>query len=125
LRGMSRDGLLVGDERSAMEVSRDAVENRWLGEFIVPWPQASDWPGQIRRGESGAAVEIIMEMATFANPAWRGSGAFDKNFESWLMEFQRRNGLKADGIVGPNTLLFLMAPTISKPRLITSADERS
>jgi murein L,D-transpeptidase YcbB/YkuD len=50
---------------------------------------------------------------------------FDENFESWLMAFQRRNGLKADGIVGPNTLLYLMAPTISEPRLIIAADQRS
>jgi murein L,D-transpeptidase YcbB/YkuD len=46
-------------------------------------------------------------------------------FESWLMAFQRRHGLEADGIVGPNTLLYLMAPTIAQPRLIVDQDERS
>ena len=66
-----------------------------------------------------------MEMATLADPPWRGEAVFDQSFESWLMAFQRRNGLKSDGIVGPNTLLYLMAPTISQPRLITAADERS
>jgi peptidoglycan hydrolase-like protein with peptidoglycan-binding domain len=125
LRGMTRLGLLVGNEQSPMEVSREAVENRWLGEFIVAWPQAPDWPGQIQKGESGMAVEIITEMAALAEPGWLGGGVFDDNFESWLMAFQRRNGLKADGIVGPNTLLYLMAPTISEPRLIIAADQRS
>jgi general secretion pathway protein A len=125
LRGMTPLGLLVGDEHAPMEVSRAAVENHWLGEFIVPWPQAPDWPGQIQRGESGVAVNIITEMAGFADPAWLGGAVFDENFESWLKAFQRRNGLKADGIVGPNTLLYLMAPTISEPRLIIAADQRS
>jgi len=125
LRGMTRLGLLVGDEHSPMEISRAAVESRWLGEFIVAWPQAPDWPGQIQRGESGVAVDIITEMAGFSDPAWLGGGVFDENFESWLMAFQRRNGLKPDGIVGPNTLLYLMAPTISDPRLIIAADQRS
>jgi general secretion pathway protein A len=125
LRGLTRGGLLVGDEHSPLEVSRAAVENYWLGEFIVPWPQAPDWPGHIQRGETGAAVDIITEMAGFADPAWLGGSVFDENFESWLMAFQRRNGLKADGIVGPNTLLYLMAPTISEPRLIIAADQRS
>ena len=125
LRGMTRLGLLVGDEHFPMEVSRAAVEDRWLGEFIIPWPQAPDWPGQIQRGESGEAVDIITEMAGFADPAWQGSGIFDEKFESWLMAFQRRNGLIADGIVGPVTLLYLMAPTISEPRLIIAADQRS
>ncbi len=125
LRGMTEDSLLVGGEDSPLKVSREALGSRWFGEFIVPWPQAPDWPVQIQRGESGAAVDIIMEMATLADPPWRGEAVFDQSFESWLMAFQRRNGLRSDGIVGPNTLLYLMAPTISQPRLITAADERS
>jgi len=125
LRGMTADGLLVGGEGSSIKVSREALESSWLGEFVVPWPQAPDWPFQIQRGESGAAVDIVMEMATLAEPPWRGAGVFDQSFESWLMAFQRRHGLKSDGIVGPNTLLYLMAPTISQPRLIIAADERS
>jgi murein L,D-transpeptidase YcbB/YkuD len=66
-----------------------------------------------------------MDMATLADPAWGGGGVFDANFEAWLMAFQRRNGLAADGIVGPNTLIHLMAPTISEPRLVTEARENS
>ncbi len=121
LRGITQAGLLVGNEQPPMEVSREAVEDRWLGEYIIPWPQAPDWPDQIKLGESGMAVEIILEMAGFAEPAWPGGVGFDENFESWLMSFQRRLGLDADGIVGPNTLLYLMAPTISEPRLIIAA----
>ena len=121
LRGITQAGLLVGNEQPPMEVSREAVEDRWLGEYIIPWPQAPDWPDQIKLGESGMAVEIILEMAGFADPAWPGGVGFDENFESWLMSFQRRLGLDADGIVGPNTLLYLMAPTISEPRLIIAA----
>jgi general secretion pathway protein A len=121
LRGMTPDGLLVGDQEASIEISRKAIEKLWLGEFIVPWPQAPNWPTQIKRGQSGVAVDIVMEMATFAKPPWRGNAAFDESFESWLMTFQRRHGLRADGIVGPNTLSYLMAPTISRPRLIITS----
>jgi general secretion pathway protein A len=124
LRGFSQDGLLVGSGDNVIEVSRDAVEAQWLGEYIVAWPQAPDWPGQIRRGESGAAVDIVMDMAGLAEPAWSGAGIFDAEFESWLMTFQRQRGLKADGIVGPNTLIYLMAPTITQPRLILASVNR-
>ncbi len=120
LRGITSDGLLVGNESSGMEVSRKAVESRWLGEYIIPWPQAADWPTEIKRGEAGKAVDIVMEMASFAQPAWQGENVFDEQFESWLIAFQQRQGLKADGILGPKTLLYLMAPTISQPRLITT-----
>ena len=73
----------------------------------------------------GAAVDIVMNMAGLAEPAWSGTGVFDSGFESWLMTFQRRNGLEEDGIVGPNTLIYLMAPTITQPRLILQAEENS
>jgi len=123
LRGFAGEALLAGAEDEPLRVARDAVEERWLGEYYVAWPQAPDWPLEIRRGESGAAVDIVMEMAALAEPGWSGSGLFDENFESWLMAFQRRNGLQADGIIGPRTLMYLVAPTIVEPRLVADTGE--
>jgi general secretion pathway protein A len=125
LRGFGDGTLLVGADEPPLDVTRDAVEEHWLGEYLVAWPQAPDWPAEIRRGESGAAVDIVMEMAERAEPAWIGGGEFNADFEGWLTAFQRRNGLKADGIIGPNTLIHLMAPTISEPRLVLDSGERS
>lgn len=125
LRGFDDGTLLVGEGDVPKGVTRDAVEARWLGEFLVAWPQAPDWPAEIRRGESGAAVDIVMEMAELAEPGWRGGAEFDAEFEGWLTAFQRRKGLKADGIIGPNTLIHLMAPTISEPRLRLDSGGRS
>jgi peptidoglycan hydrolase-like protein with peptidoglycan-binding domain len=121
LRGFAGDEVLVGNEDEALSVTHDVIEQRWLGEYFVVWPQAPDWPVEIRRGESGAAVDIVMEMAGLAEPAWNGSGVFDERFEAWLMDFQRRNGLMADGIIGPRTLMYLVAPTIVEPRLVVAA----
>jgi general secretion pathway protein A len=123
LRGFAGENLLVGGVDASSRVARDAVEQRWLGEYYVVWPQAPDWPVEIRRGESGAAVDIVMEMASIAEPAWSGSGVFDERFEAWLMSFQRRNGLRADGIIGPKTLMHLVAPTIAEPRLVVETME--
>lgn len=115
--GFGPKGLLVGEPELAIEVSPDAIDDKWLGEFIVVWPQAPGWPREIRRGESGNAVDIVMRMAAYAEPPWYGSGVFDAQFESWLRQFQQRKGLEPDGIVGPATLIYLMAPTIDTPRL--------
>jgi general secretion pathway protein A len=123
LRGFAGSALLVGRDNGSVRVSREAVEQRWLGEYYVVWPQAPDWPAEIRRGESGAAVDIVMGMAAFAQPAWSGSGLFDEQFETWLMSFQRRNGLRVDGIIGPKTLMYLIAPTIANPRLVLETRE--
>jgi general secretion pathway protein A len=125
LRGFGNGALLVGAGNQARSVTRDAVEAQWLGEYYVAWPQAPDWPAEIRRGESGAAVDIVMEMAELAEPAWGGGSEFDAEFEGWLTTFQRRNGLKADGIIGPATLIHLMAPTITEPRLVQDSGGNS
>jgi general secretion pathway protein A len=125
LRGFADDEVLVGGGDAPLRVTHEAVEQRWLGEYYVVWPQAPDWPLEIHRGESGAAVDIVMEMSTLAEPAWSGGRVFDAQFESWLKGFQRRNGLKADGIVGPRTLMYLVAPTIVEPRLVLASAERS
>ena len=125
LAGMRTGELLLGSAADRRAVTRDIVEARWLGEYYVAWPQEPDWPVQIQRGESGPAVEIVMEMAALAQPGWSGGSVFDADFEAWLMAFQRRNGLVANGIVGPNTLIHLMAPTITEPRLVTEATENS
>ncbi|MDX1379626.1 MAG: AAA family ATPase [Xanthomonadales bacterium] len=125
LRGFDGDALLLGSPGQERSVLRDRVEDQWLGEFLVAWPQAPDWPAEIRRGESGTAVDIVMEMAGHAEPAWQGDRVFDVDFEDWLTAFQRRNGLEADGIIGPNTLIHLMAPTIDAPRLVLQNVERS
>jgi general secretion pathway protein A len=125
LRGLEGGRLLLGAGSEPMVFSREALESKWWGEYIVAWPQAPDWPAQIMRGESGAAVDIVMQLAAQANPAWTGGGVFDAGFESWLVDFQRRHALDADGIIGPRTLLYLMAPTITEPRLSMAGAERS
>lgn len=117
LRGVGDIDVLVGVGEDARWLPRDLVESKWLGGFLVTWPQAPEWPADIRRGARGEAVDIVMDLATRADTPWTGEPVFDQAFESWLKEFQRRHGLEADGIVGPVTLLHLMAPTITSPRL--------
>ncbi|MEJ2401020.1 MAG: AAA family ATPase [Xanthomonadales bacterium] len=125
LRGFRDDGLLVGSPREDTVVARSTVESLWFGEFLVAWPQAPDWPVELRRGAAGPAVDIVMRLASFAEPPWEGGGVFDAEFENWLLGFQRRNGLVPDGIVGPNTLLHLMAPTIDRPQLVIESGAES
>jgi general secretion pathway protein A len=107
--GMDADRLLVGAPDQAITVSRDSVESRWLGTYLVAWPQAVGWPSVIGRGDDGPAVTTIMELATRVDEPYRGEQIFDATFELWLKNFQVRNGLKPDGIVGRNTIVFIIS----------------
>ncbi len=118
LRGVDENRLLVGAADQTMTVSKQAVESSWLGTYLVAWPQAPGWPPYIGRGNTGPAVDTIMEMATRVDVPYHGEQVFNAAFELWLKTFQLRNGLEADGIVGRNTLLHLMTASIEEPQLL-------
>lgn len=118
LRGFDGGKVLLGAGEDMLALVREQVDPMWLGEYLVAWPQAPDWPKEIRRGQTGTAVDIVLQMAALADPPWQGGRVFDEKFEAWLLDFQRRNGLMADGIIGPKTLLYLIAPGFAEPRLI-------
>ena len=118
LRGVGDDHLLVGSPGRSLTVATDSVDARWLGAYFVAWPQAPGWPAEVGRGDSGVAVKTIMEMATRVDVPYHGGQVFDAAFELWLRGFLVRNGLQADGIVGRNTLLYLMTASIEEPSLL-------
>ncbi len=120
LRGLGDDRLLVGSGDQQTTVSKASVEALWFGKYLVAWPQAPDWPAVVSRGADGPAVATIMEMASRVAMPYHGERVFDNAFENWLKSFQASNGLEADGIVGRNTLLYLMTASIEDPQLLTS-----
>ncbi len=117
LQGIDEKRLLVGTADRFITVSKDVVESQWLGAYLVVWPQAASWPMEVSRGDNGSAVSTIIEMATRVDVPYHGDPVFDTTFEEWLKGFQIRNGLQADGIVGRNTLLYLMTASIDEPQL--------
>jgi general secretion pathway protein A len=122
LQGMDNERLRVGRSEGLITVSRDSVESRWFGAYLVAWPQAPGWPAFIGRGDSGPAVDTVMEMASRVDDPYLGAAVFDAAFELWLKAFQSRNGLEPDGIIGRNTLLHLMTASIDEPRLLQAWD---
>jgi general secretion pathway protein A len=120
LHGIDGDRLLVGASDQLQTVSKESVELRWLGSYLVVWPQASEWPAVVQRDDSGPAVTTIIEMATRVDLPYHGEQSFGAAFERWLKSYQIRNGLQADGIVGHKTLLYLMTASIDDPKLLQS-----
>ncbi len=124
LQGVDDSRLLVGEPSGQLTVSRAAVEDQWLGAYYVAWPQASNWPREIVRGDTGPAVDTVIGLASRSGDSpYSGEPVFGAGFERWLVAYQRRFGLKADGIVGPKTLLYLIRPSISAPVLAAAWDE--
>ena len=77
---------------------------------------------RFHEGETKNDPVLARQMAALGDPPWTGEQRFDESFERWVMDFQRRHGLAPDGIIGPRTLMYLLAPGIEEPRLLTSLD---
>nr|WP_240956305.1 AAA family ATPase [Wenzhouxiangella sp. XN79A] len=105
--------LRIRQSGQEFRVPADAVEARWLGDFHVVWPDS----GRVwRNGDVDPAIgEIKQAAAALADRPWTGAVGpdYDDEFETWVRGFQRRHGLRVDGMVGPVTRLYLTAPNDS------------
>lgn len=69
----------------------------------------------LKPGESHSNVPLIRERlavedATLSRPEFDGVQHYDARLEQTVRDFQRRHGLKIDGIIGPQTLAALNVP---------------
>lgn len=110
LVALSDRQLRIRQSGQEFRVPSDAIESRWLGEFLAIWPDS----GRIwRLGDRDAGIEVLKAEASRRPDApWTGDPGpdYDAGFEEWVRGFQRRNGLREDGMIGPVTRLYLTAP---------------
>ena len=118
--------LGVGDDRVTLDVGgRDfvitplALATLWHGRFYAGFRVPAATPLSLRRGDHGDAV------AWLANTLARADGApppadaetFDAALATRVRALQRRFGIRADGVVGPETLFALSALEADGPHL--------
>ncbi len=131
--GESADLMLLTDLSSTTaeiyplgEISLRQLDKDWRGRYLVVWPQDPDWPTTIQAATAeGELASRLKTMASKLTPSWQGeiSEQADPQFASWLRMFQRNWGLEDDGIIGPETLLYLIAPSLQPNLLVDSGEE--
>ncbi len=117
LVGMEGDDLLLRHAGQDFRVPARQIDRRWLGDFYVIWPDSGEI---LREGVSHESLTQLKRLATMTDQEpWTGpiDTEFDAEFRHWVEDFQRRNGLRDDGMIGPATRLFLKAPHADGPSL--------
>ena len=108
--------------------SREAIEAAWFGDYsllwrVPPWESRLIEPGNTRDRE--VWLQRALKEAEKALSMARGSTEVD--IESRVEAFQRQEGLRADGVVGPLTIIRFnhylgrSAPTLSGPSTLSDA----
>ncbi|MCC5864897.1 MAG: AAA family ATPase [Wenzhouxiangella sp.] len=122
LTGIEGSHLVLRHQGQEYRAPLHQIDRRWLGEFLVAWP---DDGSILRRGDVGPAVERMKALAEkVEEPIWTEArdDRYDESFQRWVTEFQRHHGLTADGMIGPETRLFLKVPHIGGPGLAINQD---
>lgn len=118
LVGLEGEQLLLRHAGQDFRAPMRQIDRRWLGDFYVIWPDNGEI---LRQGGSADSIAQLKRLASLAEAdPWTGSidEQFDPEFRRWIEAFQRRNGLRDDGMIGPATRLFLKAPHADGPSLI-------
>jgi general secretion pathway protein A len=119
--GNAGAGLQVGDQVHI--VSLVALGRRMPGRFLTLWRAPAGFRASLKSGDRGADVDwVAARLAVVNNYAQPEPGRpFDAALASEVRTFQTAQGLPADGIVGPKTMMALNAAAgVAEPQLAES-----
>ncbi|MGY6587267.1 MAG: AAA family ATPase [Wenzhouxiangella sp.] len=122
LSGIDHDMAVLSHRGQVYRAPLRQLDRLWLGRFHVVWPDDGEI---LRLGDRGESVRLAKSMAAqVADPPWTGPGddRYDERFRDWVVAFQRHHGISDDGMVGPETRLFLGVPHLTGPHLIRPID---
>jgi general secretion pathway protein A len=116
--------LLIGDAEH--EVSLAQLQPRWNGEFLLLWKPAQLDTRSLALGMRGEPVQALrrqLQQWAGATPDAAPSDIFDESLRQLVLQFQRNNGLIADGVAGMRTqaLLDTRFPSAGSPLLSAAA----
>ena len=101
---------------------RGDVLSLWNGKAITIWKPSTPDALPLRPGATAPGIGQIRQLLGFA--ALPGAeNLYDPGLQTRVVEFQQSHGLKADGIIGAMTLLYLQAvsPEPGTPRLTAAS----
>ncbi|MCP4577992.1 MAG: peptidoglycan-binding protein, partial [Deltaproteobacteria bacterium] len=102
--------LDFGDNR--LSLSRNDLDPFWFGDFTLIWKPPPIKSAILKKGDMGPDVrwlKVQLNRIEGLSDVSDGTekAVFDDNLETRVMNFQRSHAVKADGIVGEQTLIQL------------------
>ena len=105
----------------SIELPRAELPASWQGDFIAIWRAPVLTAGNLHRGDAGPGVAWAKDRLSRLDRGVNGESGpafFDAELEERVRKLQLAYGIKADGIIGPETLFALSALDEAGPHLI-------
>jgi len=122
LQGVGRQRVRLDLAGTRYELARDSLAKFWDGDFIVLWRLPADIPATLDRGASGSGVAWVGERLKAFDGVDASPTTYDAALAERVRKLQQSYGIKADGIVGPETLFALSALDDAGPHLARTVD---
>jgi len=109
-----------GDRQYSIRL-RD-LDDHWYGQYTLLWLKPGSYASAVTPGESGSFVRWLDEQISIitGQQQERISGTYDEPLVAKVKSFQSQQGLTADGIVGPVTIIHINTQAKTDvPSLIT------
>jgi general secretion pathway protein A len=122
LTGFEDGALSLSNSREEQNLALDVFEQQWDGEYLYLWPALNGYQGLVAPGTRNPDLvswvqQQLAEVMDGYEYIYNG-GMYSSLIAERVAAFQASQGLKADGLLGPRTLLRLMEQTQSMPALV-------
>jgi general secretion pathway protein A len=120
--GAERARLMIGSVTH--DVSLVQLQMHWGGDFLLLWKPPQLDTRSLALGTHGEPVRALrLRLQQWAGIAAdpNASDVYDESLQSLVMQFQRRNGLAADGVAGTRTQALLDAALAATDTPLLSA----
>ncbi|RKF18440.1 AAA family ATPase [Alginatibacterium sediminis] len=109
LRHVREGELELWFDQQRVFVEETWFKRYWQGQMMTLWQQPSGFEGLIKPGARGAIVFWLEQsLSQLQNRSPRALSYYDEQLEASVTQFQLQHQLKADGIVGEQTMIKLM-----------------
>lgn len=117
--------FVIGTEEKTVDIHE--LQSLWFGEYSLLWHSPENYNNKmIKPGDRNATIRWLDDRLAVLNGRTmhtQGSIVYGKELVREVIEFQRNEGLVADGIIGPQTIIRINAATDnSVPKIIASQE---
>lgn len=114
---MHEDYAKVFYNNSEYNIRLSDLDKYWYGQFVLLWKKPANYSYAIKPGYKGPIVSWLR--SHFETENLPDNNSYDKELINEVKIFQSQQGLAADGIVGPDTIIHLNTQSgIAAPTLI-------
>ena len=108
LAEVQNDQLTFMSKAKKFKITREVVEEMWTGKAYVFWKNFESFEREIRKGHQGFDViwlsKKLKELGFYDSKATK---VFDSKLKNAVVQFQKENQLRIDGVVGKETKIIL------------------